>query len=350
MNKNYHIETLRGIAIILVVTYHAHFALGYDGSQIWLGQFFVPFQFLRMPLFTFISGFVYAIKPIENGKINKFLRGKTRRLLFPLFTIGTITYILDYASKGDSQWMNFYISFFFTYNYFWYIQAIFLIFLSLIPIESLKLINTKKHLIFLIIITSLISAFFLNFRLEIDGEIITNDGEGIVSLYTFFSWRGALIILPYFFLGILVKRFELVSYCKKNLLLLSIPFILGIIWQELQLFGIINGELDQFPILRVFVSCISCLFLIGLYPRSRFLAIFGSFAYPIYLLHDFAHQGVTRVIFIGGIFINSLNTGCIFLLKIALGLLVPIVILKLLDRNRISRLLFFGRIKKLGNK
>ncbi|WPU97154.1 acyltransferase family protein [Mucilaginibacter sabulilitoris] len=94
-------ETLRGLAIILMVLGHVIGGTSRDGLQvaddsIWRFSYYA-LQYIRMPLFTVISGFVYAYKPVSRFTTNsKFIAGKINRLLIPLVVVATLFYLLQY--------------------------------------------------------------------------------------------------------------------------------------------------------------------------------------------------------------------------------------------------------------
>lgn len=67
--KNLSVETLRGIAILLVVVGHV-IGSGPDGGMKIdfphpLRYFYVWIDYIQMPLFTAIAGWVYALKPFS---------------------------------------------------------------------------------------------------------------------------------------------------------------------------------------------------------------------------------------------------------------------------------------------
>jgi fucose 4-O-acetylase-like acetyltransferase len=89
--KSLEIETLRGLACLLLVLYHVIGPLG-GGLKIDLGS---PFRvladsmvYVRMPLFTFISGYIYSIYKIRGNDFSAYFVGKVRRLIVPLFFVG----------------------------------------------------------------------------------------------------------------------------------------------------------------------------------------------------------------------------------------------------------------------
>ena len=69
VEKNLSVETLRGIAILLVVVGHV-IGSGPDGGMKIdfphpLRYFYVWIDYIQMPLFTAIAGWVYALKPFS---------------------------------------------------------------------------------------------------------------------------------------------------------------------------------------------------------------------------------------------------------------------------------------------
>src|SRR5262245_35154145 len=90
------VQTARGLACLLLVTYHV---IGSDpaaGLQVpdgslwrYFTDLFLP---IRMPLFTFLSGFVYVYKPMAREHWTHFARRKLVRLGIPLLVASTVTY------------------------------------------------------------------------------------------------------------------------------------------------------------------------------------------------------------------------------------------------------------------
>lgn len=102
---NLPIETLRGLACLLLVLYHvigADASLGLrveDGPVRWLND---GLAYLRMPLFTFLSGLVYGLRPFA-GNSRAFLVGKVRRLLIPMLFVGTLFAVLQALIPGTNS-------------------------------------------------------------------------------------------------------------------------------------------------------------------------------------------------------------------------------------------------------
>ncbi len=106
--KDTSIEALRGLACVLLVMAHVIGENAAGGLRVpddSIFRWYVDsFAYIRMPLFTFISGYVYAMRPltaIENWPA--FLKGKTRRLLLPMFVVGTFLAVLQTYGPGVNE-------------------------------------------------------------------------------------------------------------------------------------------------------------------------------------------------------------------------------------------------------
>ena len=65
-----HLDTIRGLACLLLVTYHVVGPDRFTGMRVADGSFYRTVLadgplLVRMPLFTFLSGFVYAYRPVR---------------------------------------------------------------------------------------------------------------------------------------------------------------------------------------------------------------------------------------------------------------------------------------------
>ncbi|MFD2015051.1 acyltransferase family protein [Vibrio olivae] len=105
MNKrNIKVDTLRGLACILLVAFHVIGSDASNGLRVdtgWYREINDTFAYIRMPLFTFISGVVYAYRPF-NGDFGRFLSGKFKRVLVPMLTLGTLFAIVQSATPGTN--------------------------------------------------------------------------------------------------------------------------------------------------------------------------------------------------------------------------------------------------------
>lgn len=99
---NRQIETLRGFACVLLVLYHVIGADPSNGLRVNEGPVRLmndALAYVRMPLFTFLSGMVYGLRPF-GGDTRRFVIGKCRRLLIPMFVVGTLFAVVQALTPG----------------------------------------------------------------------------------------------------------------------------------------------------------------------------------------------------------------------------------------------------------
>ena len=140
--KDMSIETLRGIALLLMVSGHIIGPFSYLGLKVDDNSFYRFFYdclfYVRMPLFTAISGFVYAIRPVESNHF-RFIGKKGRRLLLPLAFVGSLQWLTMRFAPGvntpTEDLTAYWRIFLFSYNQFWFLHGLFLVFICLALIE-----------------------------------------------------------------------------------------------------------------------------------------------------------------------------------------------------------------------
>ena len=97
-----------------------------------LRYLYVWIDYIQMPLFTAIAGWVYALKPFSaSSGFGSFVRKKALRLLVPMVAVGTLYFLVQYLMPGTnnkgvlSQMWRIYV---FPYTIYWYLPSLFLIF------------------------------------------------------------------------------------------------------------------------------------------------------------------------------------------------------------------------------
>ena len=125
---NFQIETLRGLACLLLVVYHVVGADASLGLQVTEGPVRLlndGLAYLRMPLFTFLSGLVYGLRPFA-GSSKHFLSGKMRRLLVPMLVVGTLFAVLQALTPGTNAsagpWYLWHVQ---PVAHFWFVESLF---------------------------------------------------------------------------------------------------------------------------------------------------------------------------------------------------------------------------------
>ena len=313
------IDSVRGLACLLLVGWHVFGDGAHDGLHIGDGtlrNFADAMSLIRMPLFTFLSGMVYAHRPYS-GDLRDFIGGKVRRLLFPLLTIGTafavIHTLVGHHSLASINWLTLQML---PIGQYWFIQSLFLVFLAIALLESLKLLDTLPGVIFGILIALSIS------NLDIDVHE--------------FGIHGLFYLTPFFLLGLGYQRFSLgerighagstVMLC--GLLVALVAFTMGL--RELP---------DPGSWLNSGIGLIGCIGLMSLGLRSRFLRGIGVYSYSVYLLHVFFTSPMRSLAEKAGVSWLPI----LFLVGLTAGVVGPMLLDRLLSRYQLTATLLLGK-------
>lgn len=333
VEKNLSVETLRGIAILLVVVGHV-IGSGPDGGMKIdfphpLRYFYVWIDYIQMPLFTAIAGWVYALKPFSaSSGFGSFVRKKALRLLVPMAAVGTLYFLVQYLmpgtnNKGElSQLWRIYI---FPYTIYWYLPSLFLIFVVQWWIDSRKWMDTLGKWSICCVVALVFSRI--------------NDVWILHEVPDLFSFKGALGQLPYFFVGVASCRFA-VSLCSRpavRRVLLAVA-LWGIVL--IQIVWFYPGKYASLSMLLYPVTLIPTLFLLLASKwHNRFFVWIGGYAYSIYLFHGFGTSGGRIILKMMGIdAIVPILLSATFIATIG-----PVLVDKLFNCSKMLRMLFLGR-------
>ncbi|CAI8930884.1 acyltransferase [Pseudomonas sp. fls2-241-R2A-110] len=322
--KSLEIETLRGLACLLLVLYHVIGPLG-GGLKIDLGS---PFRvladsmvYVRMPLFTFISGYIYSIYKIRGNDFSAYCTGKVRRLIVPLFFVGVPFSVLQAVAPGVNKDVGLFqalLSFYVPVNHFWFLQAVFIIFMFVGFLQWRGLLQTMTRLYLLLLFSAV--AFLL--------PPFSIDAFGI---------NGAFYLLPFFVTGMICH--EKVAVIKQSLKVIG-PVVFVLISIALLYIAAVDRELivDRRSLVGLLVGCTSCVALLSSDMRSKALIWLGGYSYAIFLFHvlfaassrfAFGRLGITdeSLLVIGGVL-------C--------GLLGPVLLSNMFSRFALTSVLFLG--------
>ena len=315
MKRDLEVDTLRGLACILLVSYHVvgggqdlglHLSDA-DGLQ----RLNLVLSYLRMPLFSFLSGYVYAHRPFQAQALS-FIQGKVRRLLVPMLTVGTLFALVQSMTPGanDSvtQWWLLHII---PVGHFWFLEALFIIFLLVAGLEKYQVLSQRVGFAVVWGISLLLFEF--------------------VTPRPYFALDGVVSLLPFFLAGLACKRFALGSDTLRWVAaaaLIAAAMWLWVLWspdtragQETLLPGLIAGVSSAFLLLRS-----------GWH--SPWLAYVGSYSFAIYLLHIF-FTASSRIAFTQ---MHVTNTYLLLLLGTVVGIAGPIAAAQIIRRSaRLNR-------------
>lgn len=317
--RNVRIDSLRGIACFLLVAYHVIGTDPNNGLKLSSGFYrdvADVLAYLRMPLFTFLSGVVYAYRPFREG-VQVFIAKKARRLLFPLLTVGTAFAVVQSMVPGANTGIeNWYMLHVIPVGHFWFVESLFLLFVAIVVLEKLHLLDGPKSFFWVLLAASILYV-----------SPIRNN---------YFSFSGFLYLLPYFLMGMGVYRYDLLAglgFSSKALLVLFAALIYVLIY-----FGFLPG-FDTRSLAGLSLGLVSCLAMISLGFKSGFLAAIGVFSYSIYLFHVFFTAGA-RIFLLK---MGFSNLDLIFLAGLFAGIAGPILTELVLRTMNFSRVLFLGK-------
>ncbi len=307
------IQALRGLAVILLVAFHvigsSSRGLRVPDSSVWHYSS-LALEDIRMPLFTLISGYVYAMVPMARWKdLPKLIRGKSRRLLLPLMTVGTVMYFLGKAVSGtnfDDRDVALWRVYVFGFEHLWFLQAIFVIFVVMGILDCLGVLNSTRGW-FVVLLVAAIADVFIKVPVEFD----------------VFSVSGALGLIPFFLLGYGLRRHGVFDLRGVAAVATTVVFGALYVVRSLTLFG--NYRPDE-HIAKTIALAVAAMGVVLLYSarnviNTRLLAWIGGFSFGIYLLHVFATAGSRMLLKHAGMS----QTWELFAICLFMGITAPIV-------------------------
>ena len=269
-----------------------------------------------MPMFTFLSGYVYAWRPFAgNGK--QFMGGKVRRLLLPMLVVGTAFAFVQSVAPGVNavpvRWATLHIV---PVAHYWFLESLFVIFIATIILEWLNLLANPGSFTAVAVIAVIL-------HLTIAPTIK-------------FGLSGANYLFPYFLYGLYCSRF---AFGGARYLPISVAILLATsVYAVAGVIGFIPvTPLSSVVGLLLGVSACSTVMWSGW--ESRTLAYIGLYSYTIYLLHVFFTASV-RVFEYS---MNFRNVTELVIVATAAGIVGPILIEKIADRSALTRTALLGK-------
>ena len=314
------IESMRGLAVLLLLSFHVIGADPNAGLQLDyphpLRVFADLLIDLRMPLFAFIAGYVYGLRPIRSGEYGSFVTGKFKRLAVPggiailvFALIATASGKDGFAVEAGDLWRLF----LFPYAHYWFLQAILLIFLVHGIIEILTGHRRAPLLL------GLACAAFLLPRFST----------------SFFSVNSAVQLLPFYLLGLVFLRHrdQIMRHRRALIVICLAAIAAGTIWNLAQLFS--EGKLsqDRRDLQSLAVGLGACLLAVLMLPRIAALSWIGPASFTIYLYHVLGTASTRDVLHGLGLTSVPLN----YVLGIIGGILLPVGLHVIISQNETLR-------------
>jgi peptidoglycan/LPS O-acetylase OafA/YrhL len=266
-HKNAQIQSLRGLACILLVLYHVVGDSPSSGLRVSDGPVRLlndGLAYLRMPLFTFLSGWVYALRPF-NGDLSTFILGKARRLLIPMLFIGTLFALLQSLVPGSNavvqHWYLLHIE---PVAHFWYVESLLWIFFGVALLD--KWGNMTKLW------------WFVAWFVVVVVLYLTVGGPHILGI------EGAIYLAPYFLLGLALSRFDAWALITGKVMLLM---LIGVALFAIYRMGVPIPNPDRRTIDMLLAGLCLCVLVLRLPLHGNWWAKVGAASYAIYIFHVF---------------------------------------------------------------
>ena len=265
-----------------------------DGTA--LRDFNDALSYFIVPLFAFISGLVYALRPPGVGFM-QLVRSKARRLLLPVLLVGTAFAVLQARVAGSNAHVeNWWLLHIEPVGHFWFLQALFLIFIAVAVLERLGALRTVWPFAAVALGSALLQVFW--------------------AAPNYFALNGAVSLLPFFLGGLAYQRFGLkgTGWSRLALLAFALTAVIAICTPEAM-------PVTYEQLTRLTLGLAGAYLLVVMRLDNRDLASIGNYSFAIYLFHVFFTAG-SRIV------MNKLGVtdlSAMLLVGVSAGLVLPMI-------------------------
>jgi len=297
------LNAVRGLACLLVVALHIIGDEESNGLHLPMTSGWhyamISIEFIRIPLFTALSGYLYAGRRVTRPAFGRFWVKKLRRLGLPLICVTTIVWLLRTQVYAEPIPLT--RALLFSFGHLWYIQALILLFAAISVCDGFCRPGSAA--------------------LTLAGLASVMVGQSGLSVTTCFSLAGAIYLAPYFLFGIILREHpEWLRHRAAGMMALGIVVIV-LSSQQLGLLHVTNPVTElQLP--AALAGMAGVVFLLQRFPRSTLLAAVGGYSYTIYLWHVVAGAAVRPMLIKAGI----VSVPALFLLIFVAAVTAPIVL------------------------
>jgi len=322
------VQTMRGLACLLLVAFHTIGSTGASGLHVpddsGYRGFANLFVHIRMPLFTFLSGLVYAYRPLRLGQTRPFSRKKLRRLGVPLVVASTILYVLRLAMHQHvpplSQVWSIFV---FPYWHLWFVQALLIVFAVLTVLESLGVLAT-------------VGRYLAVFGVSLVLFLAAPFEQNVLGL------QNATYLLPFFLCGLGAHRFRRVLQTRRALAITMACFVVAQSLHSYLVLTRLHAPIDPVAnrsVLNLVIGMSAGLWALQRVPTTRLMETIGGASYPIYLYHPVFVAAVLA----GAAALLPLPRGLLFVTAVAAGVGGPMALQRAARRVPHGGLLLEGK-------
>ena len=296
------VTTVRGIACLALVAYHvvgpsAETGMHLREASAW-HYAMNSLDFVRMPLFTVLSGFLYARCRVERSSLGSFFSKKLLRLAVPLLFVTAVMVELRRHAYGDPT--SFTHAILFHYQHLWFLQSLILVFLCIALTDSFARLSTSG-----LCVAALTAAA----------------ASGAIQITELLSLNGALYLAPFFLFGMILREEPDLLRKQSALSIALATAAIVMLAQQACLLGF-GPLLSRVSLPAFLCGCSAAYLLLVLCPRIAIFEAIGGYSYTIYLWHSMSAATVRSVVERH----LSLSVGSEFILLVTAALAVPIVI------------------------
>jgi peptidoglycan/LPS O-acetylase OafA/YrhL len=331
------IQALRGLAVLLMVAGHV-IGVGHRGLEVgdhsaW-HYWYMALADIRMPLFTLISGYVYAMSPVSEWRqFPRLMRGKSRRLLIPLLTVGALYYFMECVIPGSHSRASdipFWRVYVFGFEHLWFLQSIFLIFLIVGVLDCSGMLGSRSRWV---VVVAAAAVLFVLVHVPASEDV--------------FTISGALRLLPFFTLGYGLRRFGLEF---RGAILAAVLFAFAAIF-TLRLMTIFElyhpvplGTVDKTIAVTVGLTGLILVYSSRKLLDVKILSWIGGFSFGIYLLHVLATASTRDLLERLG----EHHSAILFVCGLTMGVAAPIAFQLLFRDTRFVQTFILGERRSVG--
>ncbi len=320
------IASLRGLAVLMLVAYHAIEA----DSIVATGRIDTSFVglllgFVRVPLFAVVAGYLTAGRRIEGPSTRGFMTDRAKRLLIPCISVTTVMVVLRLVLPGSGlrpPLAEVWQAYVFPYEHLWYLPALFVTSFLLALLDSLGVLDTPRSTVATLALVTFACVF--------------------VEAPDLFSLVGVPMILPFVLLGFALRRHTAMSFGPATLAVAWVAVALGYATLLTYWFGSIAIDVGrQSPI--YFATGLAMNLLLVHYRRPvPWLERVAVHAYPIYLFHLIGISAGARVASL----LSVRASAATFAFEFTMGVAFSVIVSMLIAQSAVARAVFLGDLRR----